>query len=746
MAPRKDGILAGRVGVVAGRVPHVSTRGTLSRLNWRITLVQFLANAIVIGLLIVLLPGFELHATHELLAVLWLAAVFGVITALVRPALEFLFLPYVLQSLGLVMVAINAILLALLALTSVLEIKGIVPLLIGAVVAGVVGFFLDSVLGLTPPVLEDASVRAARSERAVRIAGVSERLRVMQLYGILLQYTVDLFFDWAWLRPVRRPMQEWLWRVPVPLARLPPQVKVRLLLEDLGPTYVKLGQILSSQGRALPREWEVELAKLQSEVRPFAYEDVRAIVTQSLGAPPETLYEVFSPAPLAAASLAQVHEATTQDGRRVAVKVQRPNIHEQLRSDIKILTRGAAVLERRVDWAADADLTGVVREFGSTLLRELDYTIEAYNTRRLERVLAKIDGVHVPAVEPALSSGRVLTLEFIDGVKSTDTRDMDAAGLDRQELARNFVRGAVQMVMIDGFFHADPHPGNVVVELASGRLTFLDAGMVGQLDLRKRIRFARFLLAFRDKDVSDLARTLRSLSEPFREPNESAFQREFERRIGPLIDQPPGRTAPLQKLVSEAVDVLRDAGYRLDPQLTLAAKAVAQAEAITSALVPEAGASDFAQLGGAALEELVPEAVNTDAILGAARKQAIFAVGEVAERVPTMEVAAARWIDQLAKGEIPVGVRFSDLDRHSGRLESIARLIAAAILLTGLLIGSAIAATTDAGKGVFRTHVSDAALVVYVAATAVAVAVVVVLLWRLVRAEGRRSPRRESFR
>src|SRR4029078_3129592 len=147
------------------------------------------------------------------------------------------------------------------------------------------------------------------------------------------------------------------------------------LMEDLGPTYVKLGQILSSQGRALPREWEDELARLQSGGRPFAYEDVRAIVVRSLCAPPETLYAAFSPAPLAAASLAQVHEATTQDGRRVAVKVQLPNIHEQLRSDIKILARGAAVLERRVDWAADADLTGVVREFGSTLLRELDYTI-----------------------------------------------------------------------------------------------------------------------------------------------------------------------------------------------------------------------------------------------------------------------------------------------------------------------------------------------------------------------------------
>jgi ubiquinone biosynthesis protein len=300
--------------------------------------------------------------------------------------------------------------------------------------------------------------------------------------------------------------------------------------------------------------------------------------------------------------------------------------------------------------------------------------------------------------------------------------------------------------MVDGFFHADPHPGNVVVELASGRLTFLDAGMVGQLDLAKRIRFARFLLAFRDKDVSDMARTLRSLSEPFREPNESAFKRDFERRIGPLIDRPEGRAAPLQRLVSEAVDVLRDNGYRLDPQLTLAAKAVAQAEAITSALVPETGASDFAQLGGAALEELVPEAISRDAILGAARKHAILTVEEVAERLPTMGMAAGRWVDQLAKGEIPVSVRLPDVDRYSTHVESIAKLIAATVLLTGLLIGSAIAATTGAGETVLRTDVSDAALVVFIAATAIAAAFVVVLLWQLLRAMGRDSPRRGNFR
>ena len=242
------------------------------------TLVQFLANAIVLGLVIGLLPGFELHARHPFVAILWLAVVLGVLTALVRPLLEFMLLPYLLQSLGLVVIVIDAALLALLGLTSTLEIDGFWALVAGAVLAGVLGFVLDGLLGLTPPVVDDATVRAERGERLVRIGAISERLRLMQLYGLLLQYVVDIAFDLAPLRPVRRPLQRWLWRPTAPIATLPLQVKVRLLLQDLGPTFVKLGQIVSSQGRMLPLEWEHELARLQSDVRPFAYEDVRTIV------------------------------------------------------------------------------------------------------------------------------------------------------------------------------------------------------------------------------------------------------------------------------------------------------------------------------------------------------------------------------------------------------------------------------------------------------------------------------------
>jgi ubiquinone biosynthesis protein len=717
---------------VGSRLPRLARWGTVSRLDWRVMLVQLLSNAIVIGALIAVLPGFHLHAKHPVLAVLWLAVLFGVLSAFVRPVLEFLLLPYLLQSLGLVLVLIDAALLAALALTPELQINGILALAFGAVIFTAAGLLVDSLLGLTPPVVDDASARAERGDRLIRIAAISERLRLMQVYGLLTQYVVDVAFDWWPLRPVRRRMQTWLWRPPVPIVSLPPQVKLRLLLEDLGPTYVKLGQIVSSQARVLPLEWEEELARLQSNVRPFAYEDVRAIVSGSLGGPPERLYDTFDPTPLAAASLAQVHEATTHDGRRVAVKVQRPNIHEQLQSDVRIITRGARLLESRLPWARDAGLTGVVGEFGTTLLREFDYSIESYNARRLERVLEPIEGVHVPEVDAELSSDRVLTLEFVDGVKSTDIEAIDAAGIDRHGLAQKLVRGAVQMVMVEGFFHADPHPGNVLVEPATGGLTFLDTGMVGQLELSKRITFSRFLLAFRDKDISGLATTLRSLSRPFRPPDEAGFDREFEQRIGPLLDPPPGRVVALQRLVAEALDVLRGNGYQLDSQLSLAVKAVAQAEAITSALVPDADASYFAELGGGALEELVPAALERIGVRDLAKREAILAVGEVAESLPSMRSAARLWLDNLQRGEMPVRVRLPDLDRPIERFEAVPRLIALAIVLGGVLIGSALAAGI-APTTSFRSNVADVALVIFLVATAFALVLSGVLLWRLVR-------------
>jgi ubiquinone biosynthesis protein len=297
------------------------------------------------------------------------------------------------------------------------------------------------------------------------------------------------------------------------------------------------------------------------------------------------------------------------------------------------------------------------------------------------------------------------------------------------------------MAMIEGFFHGDPHPGNVVIELADGRMTFLDTGMVGQLDLSQRIKFARLLLAFRDKDLSALATAFRSLSTPFRTTNERAYRTRFEQRIGPLIERPPGQSVSLQQLASETVDVLRDSGYRLDSQLTLAIKALAQAQAITAALVPEAGASEFAEIASAAIEELVPRAVTTDAVLTVARQQAMSAAGEIAQRLPVVQQAALARLDQLQKVPTSVSPDRSGLESFASRPEQTTRLLAVAVVLTGMLIGSGLIAALDTGKSSFRIDVRNTALVLFALAMAMAIAFVTPLLWRLLRPHGHQRRR-----
>ena len=217
------------------------------------------------------------------------------------------------------------------------------------------------------------------------------------MYNTLLRYGTDVLFDrWPVIGDFRRVMQAWVWGLPKDLEPPTLPVKVRLMLEELGPTYVKVGQIVSSQASTIPSDWEAELVKLQSDVPPFPSDQVRQIIIEELGAPPEELYATFNPQPFAAASTAQVHRATLHDGTSVAVKVQRPYINTQMKADIGIMQNAARVVSSRSEYVRSVDLVGMLEEFGKGALNELDYTGEAYNAFRLGQNLAAIPGVHVP--------------------------------------------------------------------------------------------------------------------------------------------------------------------------------------------------------------------------------------------------------------------------------------------------------------------------------------------------------------
>ena len=259
-----------------------------------------------------------------------------------------------------------------------------------------------------------------------------------------------------------------------------------------------------------------------------------------------------------------------------------------MRSDLRILSGAAGVMERRTSWAHDVGLQRVVDEFGASLLLELDYRLEAYNARRLAANLQSLPGVGVPDVIRELSRTRVLTLEFIDGVPANRREEIIAAGLDPTAVADNAVRAAVKMVLIDGFFHADPHPGNVMVSLHTGQLTFIDTGMVGEIDMKRRMNLVGLMYTATKRDPLALAQSLRSLSEPFRETDAAAFDQEFSRRLGPLMDVGEGEKMALAEIISKSLDMLRDAGYRPNPQLSLAMKAITQAEEFMRVLYPRA--------------------------------------------------------------------------------------------------------------------------------------------------------------
>jgi ubiquinone biosynthesis protein len=707
--------------------------------NFRVIMVRFMMDIAFITIVLAFMPGFRADLDLKLGSIAVLAVIYGLLNIFVRPVLDLLLMPFVVQTYGLVVMLVDVVIFALLVLfAGSLEASSFWQILVGGIVLGVLRLLGVGFLGLTPPIVpEQGGLHLRRTELGfVRFSATAEeRLRLLRVRQMLQFHGIDALFDGEGsIAHFRRRLQTWLWKPEFPLERVSPPVRFRLLLQDLGPTYVKIGQIISSQARTLPIEWQEELEKLQSDVAVFPYEQARERITNELGAPPEELYATFDEVPLAAASLAQVHRAVLHDGRDVAVKIQRPDIHAQLRSDVRILVRMSQALERRTRWAEDMDLSGIVLEFGTTLLRELDYTIEAYNARRLTRVLEPVEGIRVPEVVYELSSSGVLTLEFIHGVKSTDSAAIDAAGFDREVLADRVVRAAVKMLVIDGFFHGDPHPGNVFVDLNNGDVVMLDTGMVGELTFQQRIKLGSLLLAVRNGDVRGLAQTLKSLSTPYRETDDARYYLDFERALTPYLDPPPGQKVELVgRVLPLGLDILQQAGYRFDSQLTLAMKSMAQAEAITQALVPAWTGADFMERSIEAGKEQVPEAITTDVVKDALVRQASFAVREVVEQLPSLQEGALKWLTNLKKGGFTVELDTTDLDRHVSALRGIAMMFTLGVLIAGLLTGSALAAGIGGLEGSALAPVTDIAAATFAISAAIGMIAVFVLLWRLFR-------------
>jgi ubiquinone biosynthesis protein len=338
--------------------------------------------------------------------------------------------------------------------------------------------------------------------------------------------------------------------------------------------------------------------------------------------------------------------------------------------------------------------------------------------------------VGVPKVIRELSTRRVLTAEFVDGVEANHRDAIVAAGLDPVEIADNGVRAAIKMILVDGFFHADPHPGNVLVDLDTGELTFIDTGMVGELGLRQRLHLVGLLYTSTRNDPRALAQSLRSVSEPFRQTNAKSFDDHFVRRVGPLMDVPEGGRLDLAGIISISMDLLRDAGYRPDPQLSLAMKALTQSAEFMKVLYPP-GQSGFSAKAVEMTRELVSENLTEERVTEFVKRQASYVAGEAMQQIPTLQEATNMWLRQFRRGRFEVKIDTSDLEPRMQELRDIARAMTLGVIVVGVLIASAIVANIPRAE--VNHTLRNVALVVCAVALVVAAISIVVLAWGAIR-------------
>ncbi len=375
----------------------------------------------------------------------------------------------------------------------------------------------------------------------------------------------------------------------LPQPRTAGSVRLRRFLERLGPVAIKFGQLLSTRRDLMPDEMADELAKLQAQVAPFASALAVARIEKSLGKPIVELFEEFEEAPVASASVAQVHRARLQSGAEVAVKVVRPGIKERISEQIALMRRVAQMLERHSSDAKRLHLMRVVDDYEATILAELDMQQEAANTVKLRHNFAASPLLYVPRVYREFSGRDVLTLEFVKGVPISEVEQLKALGTDMKKLAERGVETFFTQVFVHNFFHADMHPGNILIDVANPaepRYIALDCAIIGQLGETDRAYLAKNLMAFFRRDYKEVARLLLEARWAPAETDAQAFEAVIRKVCEPVFQKPLSQI----EFGTFLLDLFRSArAFRLElqPQLVLLQKTLLYVEGLGRRLYPE---------------------------------------------------------------------------------------------------------------------------------------------------------------
>lgn len=452
-------------------------------------------------------------------------------------------------------------------------------------------------------------------------------------------------------------------------AKLPPQVRLRMSFEELGPTFVKLGQLLATRPDFIPEAYIEEFEKLQDNVSSVPFKDIRNTIENELKNKIEDVFASFEETPMAAASIAQVHGGVLKTGEKVAIKIQRPGIEPLITNDVSILRGLAILLERYIPETRVANPTGMVEEFFRTILFELDFRVEANNMRRIKKNLDSLERISVPQVHMQLSTNRVLVLERFEGVRFSDREAILSRGIDPVEIVNNGVEAFFHMVMRDGLFHGDLHAGNMFV-LENGKIGLIDFGIVGRLSMRVRDSIIVMFTAILDEDFDTLASEYMGLCHPVGQTDFNRLQKDLMDSISPYIGMALGEVNIGQVLLRSTAIATRHS-LVVPRELLLLFRAILTIEALGKKLDPT---FDLLPVGIKLARQTMSYRYGKDRVM-----HDLVRVGrDMQGFVETLPRLMKRFVRRWEANQFAVEVRNKDVERlsHSVRILSFCLLLA----------------------------------------------------------------------
>lgn len=464
--------------------------------------------------------------------------------------------------------------------------------------------------------------------------------------------------------------------------------RIRRVLEDLGPAFIKLGQLASTRSDLLPDHIIQELVKLQERVPPFSSASARELIEREWGVPIDGVLREFDDKPLAAASIGQVHAGRLLSGEQVAIKVQRPGVARMIGRDLEILRDLISVAERHWDWVKQYRVDRIVDEFARAMLAELDYSHEARNAEKVASRLTEYEQIRIPRIHWEYTSSKVLMMEYVQGITLSRRQELASKGHDPKQIAERLIDGMLQQIFIGGFFHADPHPGNLLID-EEGKLVFLDFGLVGQLSEDMREHLSGLIIALMRRNSEGMIRAISKMGLVPDDCDMEALRSDMDRLRDEYYDVPFSQVR-VGKALTDLFGVAQKHRIVLPPDLTLLGKSLLTLEGVIEMLDPNISIIDMAEPFG---RKLLKERYNARRL----GRKVLDGLSGLAESLLDLPGQARQLSALISKGKLRVEISVPELqllmrklDQISNRLSFSIVLLSFSIIMVGLIIGSSL--------------------------------------------------------